>query len=155
MTLDEFLLARVAEDEEVARAAIDADSPDRRGQRWVWQRVEEDASFSWLRSVEEFPTTSGVGPLPAFPLGYDTKVYEPTSAMPHIARHDPARVLAECAAKRAIVALHRGGHECSTYDKSGEVDNCTWVPDGDNCSTLRLLAQPHADHPDYDGARRS
>lgn len=62
---------------------------------------------------------------------------------------DPARVLAECEAKRRIVALHDGAHECSVYVR-GEVDNCAWVERGDSCSTLRLLALPYADHPDYD-----
>jgi pyrimidine deaminase RibD-like protein len=53
----------------------------------------------------------------------------------HIARHDPARVLADVAAKRAIVALH-------------PCDDCGMG--NDPCSTLRLLAQPYAEHPDYD-----
>jgi hypothetical protein len=29
-----------------------------------------------------------------------------------------------------------------------EIDNCTWVLDGD-CSTVRLVALPHADRPGY------
>lgn len=48
----------------------------------------------------------------------------------HIARHDPARILAECEAKRAIVA----------YD---HVDLATYI------DMTRLLALPYADHPDY------
>lgn len=66
----------------------------------------------------------------------------------HIARHDPARVLAEVAAKRAILELHEGSHECSVYDHNGEIDNCTWVIDG-GCSTVLLLAQPYAGHPHF------
>lgn len=71
----------------------------------------------------------------------------------HIARHDPARVLADVTAKQRIVELHSGGHECSVYDR-GEVDNCRWCLDGDECSTLQLLATPYADHPDFDPAWR-
>jgi len=71
----------------------------------------------------------------------------------HVLRHHPERVLAECEAKRRIVELHAGAHECSVYAK-GEVDNCAWVESDDTCSTLRLLALPYADHPDYDEAWR-
>jgi hypothetical protein len=74
----------------------------------------------------------------------------------HIARHDPARVLRRVAADRRILDLHEGDHECSTIrrgvDYEGvpyeEIDNCTWVLDGD-CSTVRLMALPHAARPGY------
>jgi hypothetical protein len=58
----------------------------------------------------------------------------------HIARHDPARVLAEVAAKRQIVELHflrSSGRLCNE-------DDDLWP-----CETLRLLARPYVDHPDY------
>lgn len=53
----------------------------------------------------------------------------------HVARHSPARVLAESAAKRAMfphlmIEDHRLGY-------------C------DRCMVLRLLASVYADHPDY------
>lgn len=56
--------------------------------------------------------------------------------------------LAECAAKRSIVELHRGDHGCP--DASG-MDTYTWVgaPRNANCQTLRLLALPLADRPGY------
>ena len=65
----------------------------------------------------------------------------------HAAAWDPARVLAECDAKRRIVELHTGEHECSVYDHDGEIDHCQYVL-GD-CSTLRLLALPYADRDGY------
>jgi hypothetical protein len=46
-----------------------------------------------------------------------------------IARWDPARVLAECAAKRRIVEMYAGQHG-QPY-------------------VLHFLALPYADHPDY------
>jgi len=46
----------------------------------------------------------------------------------HIARHDPARVLREVEAKRAILALQDADHD-------------SWF--------LPLLALPYDDHPDY------
>ena len=63
---------------------------------------------------------------------------------------NPARVLAECEAKRRIVELHSWGegHECSVYDRTGEVDNCRYVIGGE-CSTMQLLALPYADHPEF------
>lgn len=59
----------------------------------------------------------------------------------HIARHDPARVLAMVAAHREILELHDGSHECSVFDHNGDVDSCAWVPKGGVCSTLRALAK--------------
>lgn len=65
----------------------------------------------------------------------------------------PARVLAECEAKRRIVAEHRrvpcgnsrhqNGEHCSvcSYDDIPR----EWHP----CPTLRYLAAVYADHPDY------
>lgn len=57
----------------------------------------------------------------------------------HIVRHDPARVLADVAAKRQIIDIHQGVHSCgfSDYD------------DANPCPTLSLLALPYADHSDY------
>jgi hypothetical protein len=71
----------------------------------------------------------------------------------HIARWDPARVLAECEAKRRIVAIHARdyGHECP-----GEGEDPIMIPAGwygsdgcRDCDVLRLLALPYASHPDY------
>lgn len=59
----------------------------------------------------------------------------------HVLRHDPARVLAEVEAKRRIVDL------CDT-----ETPETGGLPLA--IRTLRLLALPYADHPDYDEAWR-
>jgi hypothetical protein len=108
--LAEFLLARIAEDEAVARAAAKDFLQDSGNSDWDGCT---DAEWAW------------------------------------VTRWAPARVLAECEAKRQIVALHEDSHECSTYDHNGEIENCTWVLDGENCTTLRLLALPYVDHPDF------
>lgn len=95
----------------------------------------------------------------------------------HIARHDPARVLAECAAKRAIVSEHRqvmfteasllgidnlpACKKCHTIAPApdGWPADEDWTQERINdsypCRTLRLLAQPYADHSDFDPAWRS
>ena len=61
----------------------------------------------------------------------------------------PIRVLAECEAKRRIVSYHQ-----TSFNLAGEAwcDPChtsrDWS-DGKWCPTLRALALPYADHPDY------
>lgn len=141
--LAEFLLARIAEDEAVARAAID---PDRPGIHWHWVNSNDDSPSvprgqhadreymtdpASLRTVEEFPTSS-VGNLPSFAISHAEEVRSGPAL--HIARHDPARVLAECEAKRAIV-------EEATHPQTSSVEGY---------NILRILAVAHADHPDYD-----
>jgi len=61
------------------------------------------------------------------------------------ARHDPARVLAECEAKRRIVGLHERRPDWPDCQECGDRDYQKPWP----CSTLRLLALPYSDHPDY------
>lgn len=130
--LVEFLRAREDEREQLAR---DASGPARSDRWWAEPWFDGTASRSdlWARVGGQL---TGRGALE-------------NAHAEHIARHDPARVLADVAAKRRIIELHTGGHECSTYDHNGEIDNCTWCIDSWDCSTLRLLALPHADHPDY------
>ena len=85
MTLAEFLLARIAEDEQVARSSL---ATHEEGEPWGYGHLPDDG--------------------------------------PHIARWSPARVLAECAAKREIVERF-----------------VAW-------DAVRLLAAPYSAHPDYD-----
>lgn len=61
---------------------------------------------------------------------------------------DPARVVAECDAKLAIIELHDRNHECSSRDDDGEIDNCSWIYEA-TCSTVRLLALPYSGRPGY------
>ncbi|MFB6776511.1 DUF6221 family protein [Streptomyces sp. NPDC056352] len=77
---------------------------------------------------------------------------------PHIARHDPARVLREVEAKRQTINRHSPvpgsdgqAHDtticdaCSAYDREDGVQVGQQYP----CDTIRLLTLPYADHPDY------
>ena len=110
--LVEFLLARIAEDEEAARAAVDQGTP-----RWAvggggeYVHPDPPPGNSYVATG---PWGGGLGP-----------------AADHIARHDPARVLAECEAKRRIVEW------MSAWQQDVAVEG------------LRLVALPYADHPDY------
>lgn len=56
----------------------------------------------------------------------------------HIAHNDPGRVLADVDAKRRII----GTCQYWLHDNEHGVDPCA-------AETLRLLALPYADHPDY------
>lgn len=62
----------------------------------------------------------------------------------HIARHDPARVLREVEAKRAMLA-----YLIALEDKA--LDGNWWSLDYE--LPLKLLALPYADHPDYRAER--
>lgn len=78
-----------------------------------------------------------------------------TGLTAHIARHDPARVLREVAAKRGILAEHQ--HEKVEYPAGGHPFGCglceydrEYGMNGDGwCKTVRLVAAAWSDHPDY------
>jgi hypothetical protein len=59
----------------------------------------------------------------------------------HIARHDPARVLREVEAKRALLEGHDGVHRCEW----GEHRGGEFGP----CRQATIIAAVWSDHPDY------
>jgi hypothetical protein len=133
VTLTEFLLARIGEDEDDARAAVD-DDPN-----WLHlgdgRIIQGDAGFSVSSGWLELPHRYEAGD--------------------HITRHDPARVLAECEAKRRIVEL-AFSHAAKIDGEWGCCHSVQGIRDGlcdeqrpDDLPLLRLLALPYADHPDY------
>lgn len=124
-----WLRSQLDTDEEIARAAS-RNSPD-------WS---EDSS--WL--------TDMLDPLPSQRRGRPgwLPMIE-REDIRHIATNDPARVLRTIAAHRTILKLHGRPHECSTL-RGGEIDNCTWVPDPAECSTLLLLAAIFDQRPGFD-----
>lgn len=129
-----FLLARIAEDEAVAREAAADRAP-------TWRQatdpgvVHDDPAGGVVVDMDE-----------AFP---EIVVYDegrPSIAeAAHIALHDPARVLAECEAKRRIVETYHdhleNGQSSTGFHDCG--DDCTG---GAMIWTLRLLALPYAAH---------
>ena len=75
-----------------------------------------------------------------------------TGIAEHIVRHDPPRVLAEVESKRRIIELHALEYRERPERVLGEADDpfCAECSgEGFPCETLRLLALPYADHPDY------
>jgi hypothetical protein len=159
MTLTEFLVARIAEDEAVARAA--SDGP------WTYA-PGGDSDDGVVERAEPHPASVGHGSFNESRFvamtSYDTlsgTTHNSDSDGAHIARHDPARVLAECKAKQRIVELHAirierewvnpvDGPAYEVNEHYCEV--CDWVPDA--CDTVKALAAIYADHPDYDEAWR-
>lgn len=135
MSLVEFLRARLDEDQEAARRC--APGPwalvgEPRETRVVSCPTGVAVALGWLRDAE------------------------------HIASHDPARVLADVAAKRAILDLHKPERVWtgSKYE-DGKCTTCLlWESQGYSryedfpCPTLRALVAMYADHPDYDPAWR-
>jgi hypothetical protein len=149
LTLAAFLEARLAEDEELARAAASAYGVGDTVQSvWAVDPPEEadlDVTDYEIKAVGGWPVT--------------TAARLSCNDADHIARHDPARVLAECAAKRRIVELHplmdgttyRGTPCCARCTANGEYPADDDYTDEQNwpCPTLRALASVYADHPDF------
>ncbi|MGZ4520698.1 MAG: DUF6221 family protein [Mycobacteriaceae bacterium] len=154
MTLVEFLLARIAEDEATARAAVipahdgpGAYKPHPELRSWTYSPYSQ--VHSGEVEYEQTPEMLSHEYVDRFYVTCDGEGLSPSvdeSVGPHIARHDPARVLAECEAKRRIVADHSDHYSpddpavCDAHDGKYGVDECP---------TLRALAGIYANHPDY------
>ena len=125
MTITEFLLARIVEDEAAATAAQSA------------------ASMAYFGDTVADAM-----------LGLAASEGADRVAVEHFRRHNPDRVLAECEAKRRIVRKHRErpgvtGADSAPPDRCSTCRSHRWP-----CGTLRELASVYADHPDYDPAWR-
>jgi hypothetical protein len=138
-----FLNARMDEDEAAAKAA-----PGR-----TWRSFTEDdvagASVydeQWvLLYPERYDNDDKLSSRPAATgPQYIERARDELAA--HIARHDPARVLHEVRAKRAILARHAPGGNSGT--------DCLWCSE-DNagyrwpCPDVRSLAAVYSEHSDY------
>jgi len=126
--LVEFLRARLDEDEQAARAALPG----------PWRT---DHNFDQgLRIMD------GSGLV----ITWTPSFYErgPADAE-HIARHDPARVLAEVEAKRWLIERHYR-RRAPNWDRPGHVGyECAQCANEYPCPTLAILVIPYADHADY------
>ncbi|MEU9495397.1 DUF6221 family protein [Streptomyces sp. NPDC048215] len=77
----------------------------------------------------------------------DIAIYGPdlgVEVRAHMARHDPARVLAEVEAKRRIIYLAIQIPALTAKHNPFQNDADGWA------ETLKQLALPYASHPDYD-----
>lgn len=140
VTLADFLLARIAEDEAVARAATPGP--------WKWA----DDAEPWLETVAEryHPEWAWTGPdivISAYGMHTEGWVDCEPNNRDHIARFDPARVLAECAVKRGVVERWRSNQAASDLEPRSSGHSMRAA--AELLEVLRLLATIYADHPDY------
>jgi hypothetical protein len=125
----EFLLARIAEDEAVATAAATGPMTD----------------ANWTVREEEH---EGISVLP--PGIQDADGISDVTA--HMERWNPARVFAECEAKRRIVTAYTSPVQVDllppgpsrAYQDGGTRGRFAGLAEA-----MTLLALPYADHPDY------
>ena len=131
LTLYEFLLARYAERELAARVAADGPGEGH------WRPRH--------RGDEGDEVTDAAGEVVA--------AGDPPEVAEVIAWHDPAWVLRDVAAKRAVVRIH-----APAVADDQVLDWCRgcnwtelreWASRSDDCPTLRALGSIYADHPDY------
>lgn len=183
MGIVEFLTVRLDEDEAIARKAAEPES---------WVELNRSPRPDWYVQAWADPDRMAVVADPessAYHIAASLQGDEEETAearMVHIARHDPARVLAEVAAKRAILVLHpissrpeewgdvrhhpdqdwphanymgqlTGGmvYSCGTCDAgvNFDADGPLWRAE-EACETVRWMAAPYDQHPDYDPAWR-
>ena len=141
----DFLRAQLDEDERVAQEAS--------GDAWV---TGASAGYEYSRPGDVYAIAHDGTPAR---IAQGTRCGPDISAeqsSEHIARHDPARVLAEVEAKQRILDEHH-----PTVYGDGSRPDCYCCSDkrGDDverypCLTVRLLALPYADRPGYQEAWR-
>jgi len=154
MDIVEFLTARLDEDEAGALAT----TPVLVTGRWKVARdkhADDDAPLQLIQgedpddpASEEYSSTEVI----AYCAYWQA---EAEANLRHIARHDPARVLAEVKAKRRVMARHSVVYDLHTECCYG----CGWdreegfhVEGIENCQELRDMASVYDQHPDYDPA---
>lgn len=133
-----FLRARLDEDEQVARAACEYAEA-------TWLLDEEfGETVLWWPPEPRIAEKERQHGLPVVSDEWRGQTIESggTRIAPHIARHDPARVLREVEAKRRLLYQfeHHGNSVRATVAPS---TGGVWD------DLLRMLALPYADHPDY------
>lgn len=169
-------------EERIAREASQAyphspgAQPPRDGVHWRWVAGESWYTVN-LDAVDEFVAEPGyscnLATVEEWPNDYGrmmprTYMYEAVEvdvpAARLITRHDPASVLADIVAKRAILDLHKpvdglvwdatgnethGGKVCGTCCSVDYRDTEQPLGDAYPCRTVRLLAEAYADQPGY------
>lgn len=128
MTITEFLLARIAEDETAARLCAEMFPPpwDASDRGWRVRIYAADVPTPDLSSDDE-GAMSTRNPV-VMEVEPDRHIEDSrwlSERVEHVRRHDPARVLRECEAKRRIVEQHAA-------------------------PAIAALAAIYADHPDYE-----
>ncbi|MEU4385699.1 DUF6221 family protein [Promicromonospora sp. NPDC023805] len=142
MIITEFVLARIAEDEAAAQAALDY-APD----SGLWEFDEDLEAIVARTPTGDVVTVRG---------GIDIEEVRIDSR--HMARWSPVRALAECAAKRTIVeAFEELGKFLTQSPDSGDGVEATGVRDlfAGLMIAVKAHAEVYADHSDYRAEWRS
>lgn len=128
--LTAFLLARIAEDEQIAREARQYSPPP-------WTAVDSAISGGMVCCDHD--------PMHSDPEEEDTYVAgcEHRHDADFIARWDPDRALAEVEARRQILDLYEV--QLTKSAENSMEEDCAWTLG----PVVALLALPYADHPDY------
>lgn len=132
MDIAEFLTARLDAEEAAAREACDNDSGDWfMGRKWNVYRAEDE-------TPQEDDETNR--------LVVEGNVKAQSE---HIAYWNPSRVLADIAAKRAVIDLYRGERGLlASRGHNAEGESRVWLLE----AVLVRLAAPYAEHADFDPA---
>jgi hypothetical protein len=130
MTADirEFLIEQWAAEEAAARGAHGGWGPH----AWDFDPEHREVRYGQITIYGE-----------RVPHGYHT-----TTAA-HLAMHDPARILAEVAAKRRILELH-APIPSGKFSDGSPVVRCHNGCGSSPCDTVRLLAAPYRSEPAFD-----
>lgn len=148
-----FLRERLADDERIARAASGGTvvgapgdwRPSPAGDEWEAYRSEDgdEELLVALRPGLPRPVdlTGGLWGAVVSSVPDHEDAWSPMPQFEHAARHDPARVLAEVAAKREVVRLAERAHD---YHETFMNGFAAALEDA-----LRLFALPYAGHREY------
>lgn len=135
MNIVEFLEARIGEDEAVAQEAS------------AYYNYDDDDP--WHFYVEQYAGMQmGEG-------GYGGTSETPITV--HASLWSPARVLAECAVKRAILGNHSGSRQTIVLTNPGNqfdrfMQLCNYDQHAWPCADLLALTLPYTNSPDFDPA---
>ncbi|QFG09624.1 hypothetical protein HYQ00_gp80 [Arthrobacter phage TripleJ] len=109
------------------------------------ERIDEDETRARL-AAEFIPTESGWWRFTARIITQIGTDQEAALAFRHIDKNSPARVLAECAAKRGILVQWAAATEDGEDDSTDEIASGIIIALRD---VLRTLVAAYKDHPDY------
>lgn len=142
-TVVDFLTARIAGDEATAEAAQGAD--------WIegYERAGEPGRYRGIKAhLVALPPEESVHSQ-SWDVGTTVAALANAADARHVARWSPSRVLAECAAKRAIIETIR------TLDAGTARLSPPYVA-ALRCQLMMTVIMPlasvYADHPDFDPA---
>lgn len=140
MTPEEFLAARLDEDEAAAKRCAEVfPSP--------WDVVDRGCSADVKADEPDFRVVTALDErkVPKREGSWWLSEY-----LEHIARHDPARALRQIKALRTLLEDHSGRHVCEDTMAGGHWDDDLRDMVADPCRVLRVILEVWNDHPDYD-----